>query len=284
MDKIKLYILLLIAPIVMAACGDDDENSGYSGNENANTTAVNRYATRLEFPRLKGGKSLVVVHTVKTYGVNYAVEWDCEKKAQRWTCYQMYAANSAKNCSRSNEPFQEDKDLPAQYRTTLADYSGSGFDRGHICPSADRLNSREANEQTFYLSNMQPQWNKFNTGIWKKMEEKVRAWNRYDFRDTLFVCKGGTIDKASYIKQYTRSGLIVPRYFFMALLCKKNGRYKAMAFWVEHLNANHSNDNLKNYAISIDELEEHTGIDFFCNLPDNIERQVESSYTPSDWF
>jgi endonuclease G len=75
----------------------------------------------------------------------------------------------------------------------------------------------------------------------------------------------------------------VPRYFFMALLSKKGNNYKATAFWVEHLNEDHTNDALRNYAYSIDWLEQQTGIDFFCNLPDDIEDMVESKMTPSEW-
>lgn len=75
---------------------------------------------------------------------------------------------------------------------------------------------------------------------------------------------------------HTSSGLIVPRYFFMALLCKKGDTYKAIGLWAEHINADHSSDKLSDYAVSIDELEQLTGIDFFCNLPDDTERRVES--------
>ena len=69
--------------------------------------------------------------------------------------------------------------------------------------------------------------------------------------------------------------LIVPKYFFMALLVVKNGQYHAMAFWVEH-KANADKD-LAKYAITIDDLEAKTGMDFFCNLPDVREEKIEST-------
>ena len=69
----------------------------------------------------------------------------------------------------------------------------------------------------------------------------------------------------------------------MAALSKNGSSYKAIGFWVEHLNEDHSNDALKGYAVSIDDLERYTGIDFFCNLPDDIEKQVESTFAPSSW-
>jgi endonuclease G len=103
------------------------------------------------------------------------------------------------------------------------------------------------------------------------------------------VVKGGTIDKESQILCRTRNGFIVPRYFFMALLSKRNGIYQAMGFWVEHINSDHSSDPLINYACNIRSLEEKTGIDFFCNLPDDIENQVENvthvqMQREWDWF
>lgn len=292
------FLLFFTAATMLVACGDDDDdNSGTvvddTRNANANNTATSAAeVSRLEFPKVKGGQSVVVVHSTNEYGVNYAVEWDCEKKAQRWTCYEMYASNSVTKGSRNgwwgnDDPFQEDTSIPASYRTTLADYRGSGFNRGHILPSADRLCSKEANEQTFFLSNIQPQWYSFNVGVWEKMEERVRKWNTASFRDTLYVCKGGTIDTDDGISQYTTSGLIVPRYFFMAILCKNketvNKGYKAIAFWVEHLNENHENDDLRDYAISIDRLEELTGIDFFCNLPDGTENHIEAKMSTASW-
>ena len=132
---------------------------------------------------------------------------------------------------------------------------------------------------------MHPQINAFNAGVWLNMENKIRVWNQPSFRDTLYVVKGGTIDGDDKIIRITDKGLPVPKYFFMAILCKNKDSsqsgYKAMAFWVEHT-ANQDTD-LRKYVISIDELEEKTGIDFFCNLPDDIEEKVEGNLVPASW-
>lgn len=77
--------------------------------------------------------------------------------------------------------------------------------------------------------------------------------------------------------------MIVPKYFYMALLLKLGNQFTAFAFWAEHTNNDHSNDPLSNYVITIDELEQRTGIDFFCNLPDNIEDKVESNVAYNYW-
>lgn len=308
MKKNILYLLALCC-LSLYACSEDEETGTIpTYNSNGNSTSNiyngvndngnwdNTYATRLEIPKLKDGadgNNIFLVHETSEYGVNYCIEWDCTLKAQRWTAFQMYNSNNVTNWDRNNwsttewkrDPFQPDPLLPTNVRTELDHYRGSGYNRGHICASADRLNSKDANEQTFYLSNTQPQIYAFNAGVWENMESQVRRWNKSSFRDTLYVVKGGTIDKAEHIIQTTNKGLLVPKYFFMAILCKNSDPsqwgYKALAFWVEHA-ANNDTD-LRKYIISIDELEEKTGIDFFCNLPDEIENTVERNVAPTAW-
>lgn len=294
--KLFLRLSMVCGALLCQSCSDsDDADTSLNNwrNENANPSAI-AGARRLEIPALKGGEgNLFLVHATGPYGVNFCVEWDCTKKAQRWTAYQMYESNSKINWNRNfwkntewgRDPFQPDPTLPEEYRTEQSHYEGSGCQRGHICPSADRLCSKEANEQTFYFSNIQPQLSGFNTGVWLAMENQVRTWNTASFRDTLYVVKGGTIDRADYISRTTSKGLLVPKYFFMAVLCKNKstsqGGYKAMAFWVEH--TSNSDTSLRKYMISVAELEQRTGIDFFCNLPDGIEEVVEQNLVPAVW-
>jgi endonuclease G len=137
------------------------------------------------------------------------------------------------------------------------------------------------------MTNIYPQVGDFNTGIWMTMESRVRTWA--DQSDTLYVCKGGTIDDSKNILGYTMPSYgghtgnhIVPKYFFTALLSKKGSKLKALGFWAEHKDGS-SWGALKEYICSVDELEEKTGIDFFCNLPDDTEKTVESTLNLSDW-
>ena len=287
----RILTLLLTGCLLLTACSDDDERDNgipAGQNINRNDISVEPALQRLEFPKVKGGDSRVIIHTNNDqFGINYSVEWDCTKRSQRWSCYQMYATNRKQNTSRyysDTNQYPMDPDLPVQYYFDYDPFRGSGYDHGHICPSADRLYSKDANIQTFYLTNMQPQRHVFNAGIWEKMEEKLRSWMSTGSKaeDTLYVCKGGTIDAVAGVTDdpiltTLSNGLVVPRYFFMALLRKQKTGYKALAFWVEHTDDDHSNDPLGNYVISVRELERRTGIDFFCNLPDDIENEVETT-------
>ena len=279
--------------MVTAACDNDDDD-----NTTANSSPVT--SGQLEFPALKGGASIVVSHYAELRsginGVNYSIEWDTEKHAQRWSCYKYYSSISGSSVQRyyttnksldSSGQYPNDPDLPAEYRFTNDPYWGSGYDHGHICPSADRLCSKDANYQTFFLTNMQPQGNDFNAGIWQEMETTVRkTWgSKYD---TLYICKGGTIDSADNIIKYLGSGqnkIPVPRYFFMAVLGRYKNTFRATGFWINQ--EAYYSQTPKTYAITIGELEKKTGIDFFCNLPDDIESQVENvskAQMLSDWY
>jgi len=291
--KLKVFFTasILVALIVLTCtnCENDSSNFNQSANGgrdnvtniNKNDASENADLARLEFPKVKGGSSVVVTHrTSDMYGINYSLEWDCEKKSQRWSCYQMYQGNSGGYVGRYDtnaNGYPQDPQIPTKDRFAFDPYWGTGYDHGHICASADRQYSYEANKQTFYISNMQPQRNIFNAGVWADMEKRLRdAWNTQDFRRRLYVVKGGTIDNTFQTLGTTSTGLIIPRYFFMAILCEDyEGAYKALGFWIEHKDTDQSRA-LSLYVVNIDYLEEQTGIDFFCNLPDEIENTVES--------
>lgn len=303
-NRLKTFFYLSAFAFVLVSCGDDSDGNGDNGgdrpqaNTNRNIVTTDAAVARLEFPKLKGGKNLVLIH--RTSGdrqydrdeVNYAVEWDREKKSQRWSCYQMHKGYEG-SYSRVVDGYLFDPKLPQGDYWEKDYFYGSGYDHGHVCPNADRKYSYKANEQTFYLTNMQPQYRRFNgysnsgsdkgEGLWVRMEEKIRAWAPRNSTDTLFVCKGGTIDRSSQIIGRIQDKVIVPKYFFMAVLLKNSMGYRAMAFWAEQRNVWGTDDNLGDYAITIDDLERKTGIDFFCNLPDEIENKVENTLSLRVW-
>lgn len=318
--SILLAVPLVVLSLLTSCSSDDSVVSPDTTNANANTATPQALYTepttpasvraaakhRIEIPSLSTGDvDAFVVHTLSDGTVNYCLGYNTQLRSSHWTAYKSYAGfssnNKAWNRNRwyngetfngyggTGDPFQPDPVLPETVRATLSDFSSSGYQRGHMLGSADRLNTKEANGQTFYLSNMHPQTGGFNgQGIWYNLENFIR--NNYDqsaFRDTLYVVKGGTISAGNYRMVGKSSQLVCPKYFFMAILAyakkyaKTNGGYYAIAFWMEH-QAN-DDDVSSKYAITIDELERRTGIDFFCNLPDDIENAVERSYYLSDW-
>lgn len=273
-------VWLVCICLLLSACDKDDN---YDSNNFA--TGV------VELPALRNGvNDVFITHSTTFNGqkiTSFSMEYDKSKKHSRWIAFRFDNQTKQQNVDRSNEPFDADPSVASEYQRVQADFGRKGYDRGHLCASADRLYSREVNEQTFYYTNMSPQRNAFNTGVWLALEGQVQAWGRScTALDTLYVVKGGTIDKEEQVKEYIGGDRSkpVPKYYYMALLFKKGDSFKAIAFWMEHTDSKPSKTiKLADYVLSIDELEEKTGIDFFPNLNDNLENALEATYSTKAW-
>lgn len=274
-------------------------------NVNANTGYDNVSVTGYEIPHLND-QNVYADHYVTMDGVqilNYALEWDNTKRHANWVAFTFDTTTSADNVKRT-DAWSVDPKLPAEMQVQESDHKNDGFDKGHLCASEDRVYLKEANEQTFYYSNMSPQLNDFNGGFWGKLEARVQIWGRSTadgVYDKVYVTKGGTLNKllknfkgttvnggtpTTDANGFTIHGLACPEYYFMAVLSQKDDVFHAIAFLVPHkegMTRNPSSDELKEYVVSVDKLEEETGIDFFCNLPDVLENEVEAAYNLNDW-
>lgn len=310
MKHLKNHLILLTAALALAACNGSDnggsDNGGASANANRNIVSGNLPAeiTRTEFPKVKGGSSnVIIVHTTSAYGVNFCTEFDLDKKSQRWSCYAVYKTNNVSGWYRSNwngtvwqgktwygDPFQLDPAIPETSQPSTSEFGSSGYQRGHIVASADRICNQDVNGQTFYMTNMQPMIGNFNGNIWANIEAKIRGFATSYVKtesDTMFVCKGGTIDNADQIIGYTTNHFIVPKYFFAAVLLKTTKGNKALGFYIEHKTWS-DNTSLIPHIVNIAKLHELTGIDFFCNLPDSEEdklfnRELDNNYLKQQW-
>lgn len=292
--------------------GSDDKPNNDPANKNANPTSAYPEAARLEMPALNADNYFlshyVTLNSEKA--VNYSIEWNNAKKHAQWVAFEFNKDNCDKNVQRSND-FVADPDLPVSMRVDNSYHTNDGFDRGHLCASDDRVYSADANAQTFYFSNMSPQFNEFNAGFWQALEAEVQTWGRLTESgtyDKVYVAKGGTLDKllVNYVginkgqdnvipktdaAGLTVKGLPCPAYYFMAVLAQKGDTYQAIGFIAPHSQTltpiaggkDFTVADLKKYAVSVDELESQTGIDFFCNLPDSIEDSVEANLSLDVW-
>ncbi|GFH84938.1 DNA/RNA non-specific endonuclease [Bacteroides acidifaciens] len=272
-------VWLVCICLLLSACDKDDNYDS------------NNFATGIvELPaRRDGVNDVFLTHSTIVNGqkvTTFSMEYDKSKKHSRWIAFRFDNQTRLQGATRGNE-FVSDPSLEQEYQRVQADFGRRGYDRGHLCASADRLYLQEANDQTFYYTNMSPQRNNFNTGVWLALEGQVQSWGRScTASDTLYVVKGGTIDKEEHIKEYIGGDRSkpVPKYYYMALLFKKGGSFKAIAFWMEHTDSKPSKTiKLADYVLSIDELEEKTGIDFFPNLNDNLENALEATYSTKAW-
>lgn len=220
--------------------------------------------------------------------MTYCVEYDTVRNHSHWVAFRFDGVTSPTKVGRS-KVWYDDPDLPSKYRVGAGTYSG-GRVRGHLCASYDRRYTVEAEEQTFYMTNMSPMGYDFNGDYWTKYESFVQERGRKSsFANILYVVKGGTLDQTKG-SIYSSDGkkIPIPKYYFIALLAQKGINYKAMGFWVEHNDygkgVGPTSEQMRASAMSIDELEKKTGIDFFHNLADNIENEVEANFNYDDWF
>lgn len=297
--KLLKYLCIACCALTLAACGDDDPTwvPDNGNNNNGGNSANTPITKRMETPRvLNDGSTLLIDHTTTTNGkkiVTYELEYDKNKLHSRWVAFRFDGNTRSKTTGRSDkEPFADDPSIDANYRIGRNGF-GWGYDRGHLCASADRLYNVEANEQTFYMTNMSPQLTSFNQGYWVTLEGLIQKLGRNKtFSDTLYVVKGGTIKDnqiIDYVKRSNGKRVAIPKYYYMALLKVKNGVYSSIAFWMEHKEYGYDYQHkaplskIAKNAISVNKLEKLTGIDFFPNLPDTNEELVESTCDKSAW-
>lgn len=146
-----------------------------------------------------------------------------------------------------------------------------------MCPSADQKWSPQAMEDCFVMANICPQTHALNNGAWKTLENKERQWAK---RDSAIMIIAGPIYNESDTSRIGYSSVRVPGAFFKVLLSPYTDQPKAIAFVYPNMTAP---GNMQNYAMSVDELEKMTGYDFFPALPDEIEKEVESSFSFKEW-
>jgi endonuclease G len=131
--------------------------------------------------------------------------------------------------------------------------------------------SEEAMRESFYMSNMSPQIKEFNGGIWRELEENVRDWAYAN--DELYIVSGPILSEDHIIKKIGYNQVSVPDLFYKIILDIKDPEKKSIAFLIPNKK---SIEPIKNYMVSIDEIEALTGIDFFADfLPKELEDQLE---------
>jgi len=190
-----------------------------------------------------------------------------------WVAYELTKSRVYGEVSRTDN-FREDP-LVKTGSATLNDYKGSGYDRGHLAPAGDMKFSKTAMSESFYMSNMSPQIPGFNRGIWKKLEGQVRIWAVEN--EHIYIVTGGIL--SSKIGSIGNS-VTIPKYYYKVILDYKEPGIKAIALILPN---EKGTKQLDEYVVTIDRVENLTGIDFFPALPDDLENKLEADSDPSKW-
>ncbi len=218
---------------------------------------------------LPSSTNQVIHHS--TYSLSYS-----EKHEQaEWTAHILRESDITNN--NFKRPYFEIDNMVKTGAAHWRNYKKSGYDRGHLVPAGDRTGSKKVYEETFLTSNISPQEHEFNAGIWNRLEQKTRYYaKRYD---ELYVVTGpvfkGNMDEIG------TENVTVPSAFYKIIYRQDNNDDgKILAFLMPH---QASSKSIYEYVTSVDEIERLTGIDFFAQMPDNLENQLEASNSSKGW-
>lgn len=207
--------------------------------------------------------------------IGYALGYSEEHEQARWVMYRMTREEVLARKSGRTDDFKEDRNI-VSFSALPSDYLRSGYDRGHLAPAEDMKFSEEAMRDSFYMSNMTPQRPEFNRGVWKKLEKQVR---RFAYKEgSVFVITGPVLERN--LKKIGRSNKVsVPQQFYK-IVYDETPPQKMIAYVLQNSG---SNLPLESFATTVDEVERITGLDFFSELPIEVQSKLESESEVADW-
>ena len=246
---------------------------GAAEAETATKKAVAKVTNRkLELPaRLKHTPERIVEHT------GFTLSFNREHNNPNWAAWELTADEAKGTLPRAND-FEPDPKLPKNHQVTHADYTRSGYDRGHMVPAADMKWDSKAMNDCFYMSNICPQTHALNAGGWETLESACRRWAKQE-GSVYIVC--GPVYKGTKHKTIGKDlKITVPEGFFKVVLSMREGKEKAIGFYYANSNAKQS---MAQTATTVDEIEALTGMDFFINIDDYLEERIESTFSLKQW-
>lgn len=223
----------------------------------------------LEIPTLLTPRQQQIIrHT------GYTVSYNKDTKLPNWVSYELTRAETKGKEKRSNR-FIADPLVKGAIATN-ADYTRSGYDKGHMAPAADMKWSPVAMNESFYFSNMCPQHPQLNRRGWKKLEDKIRDWAVAD--SAIIIICGPVIKKQP--KTIGKNKVVVPQQFFKVILSPFVKPMRAIGFLFDN---EQSVDPLSAYVVTVDSIERLTNMDFFSLLPDEVENKIEAEANYFQW-
>ncbi len=204
----------------------------------------------------------------------FSLSYDEPYEQAEWVAYMLKREQLTQD--NRKRPFFIEDPLVKTRSADWRNYKNSGYDRGHLCPAGDRRFSKQAYNETFYTSNVSPQNRDFNAGIWNRLEQKIRKWTRE--KETLFVVTGGVLEKG--LPTIGKEKVAVPSYFYKIVASGPIDNPKVIAFLVPNED---SNLPLQYFVVSVDSIEKLTKIDFFEELPYELQESMESKVLLDGW-
>ena len=212
-------------------------------------------------------------HQILTY-TQFTLSYNEEHEQPDWVAYELTRTEALMFHDRC-DCFHSDTDVTTGSASS-SDYSSTGFDKGHLCPSADNNMSDDANRESFLMSNMSPQLPGFNRGIWADLEDWVRA-QAVNY-DTVYVVTGPVF--VNNLGQLGTNNVTIPGYFYKIVLRFEDTKVKIIAFLLPQVGAV---GQIQDYIVTANTIETLTGLDFFPALSSSVENKAESQFEKSTW-
>lgn len=243
-----------------------------SEEERAAELAVTPYENLEQPDELMGSQEFLLFKS------QFIISYDVVKLCPYYVCWSLTPERAYGKVQRTDN-FHGDPVMNDRTRVETFDYNGSGYDRGHMCPAGDNKNTNKAMDESFSMTNICPQNHNLNTGLWNDLEIQCRSWAKN--YGTVYICCGPIFDNdhPKTIGQRKDIKIAVPDRFFKVVLTM--GRVpKAIGFIFP--NKSCSGD-MRDYAVSVDKVEKETKMDFFFQLDDKQENELERECNPSAW-
>ncbi len=207
----------------------------------------------------------------------YLLSHNPSNKTPNWVIEHLTADKANANVVQRYNKFQADPNIEEGKRAELSDYKKSGYDRGHMAPSADMKWDKDAMIECFYLSNMVPQIGKgMNQGIWARLEDKIRTWAIN--RGELFIFTG-PIFAGEEKKSVGLNQVAVPTHLYKIIY--DPNRNEAIAFIMPNTPLN--TEDMPNYIVTIRDVEKMTGLDFLSALDKQKQDSIETKQADGLW-
>lgn len=198
---------------------------------------------------------------------NYTVSYNSHTKCPNWVCWQLTREHADGNVKRPDYAFHEDMEVPAP-RAELTDYRGSGYDRGHMCPAGDNKWDADVMYESFLMTNMCPQNQNLNSGLWNQIEMQCRYWAK-KYGSLYIVC--GPIFLKGEHQTIGENMVMVPEAFFKVVICLEDTP-KGIAFICRNTDGNRKKDY---YVNTISQVEHITGYSIFPSLDETIKEHAD---------
>ena len=202
----------------------------------------------------------------------YSLGYSFERKCALWVSYIISKHSIGVDVERSDD-FYADPKIPEQYRAQPEDFRNTGYDKGHLAPSASIDFSRTSNEETFAMSNIALQHPKLNRQVWGSLEGTIRGWAENG--DKLAITTGPLYDDNPQLI----NDIPLPKGFYKIVYSFKHERAIGFIFPNEAIRASQ----LWDYAMSVNEVEKETGYNFFNNLSKGKQKKIKVERDVSWW-